>query len=104
MTKQTRREYVWGRLSGIYGPLWKPQQYNPREWDRALERLDTAHITRAIDSAIKEHKYPPNLAEFVQLAKQHAHGAHKLWKRQPEKPRNPEAARQALREIKKLVG
>lgn len=104
-------EQLFVRMSSIYGHLWSSRfasaamlEAAKAEWASALYGLHVDAVTRAINACAKRHKMPPTLPEFLALCKPEAAPYHKPAPKLLEAPRNPEIARAALAECRRILG
>lgn len=83
-------------------------EYNEtmQEWGIALFGLTAAQLKRGIDESIATLSWPPEIAEFIALAKnaskgwQHRGQAYKLHQRALPKPVDRKVGREALQGLK----
>lgn len=81
-------------------------QETMEEWGVALVDLSPDQIKRGIELSIKTLAWPPEIAEFIDLAKSknnnwhHSGGAYKPFQKALPKPRNVELARSAIAGLK----
>lgn len=71
----TRAEYVWARMSMLFGPTWTsfygddPRGAGAVEWRAALADLSRAQIDTGVDACRREAgQFPPNVGRFRMLA------------------------------------
>ncbi len=81
-----------------------------QEWGEALAELTGDEIKLGLYRCRKEKTWPPSIAEFIELAKprnpedwRHKGAAYRYFKRGLPKPRNKEAALEAIRGIKAVL-
>ena len=85
-------------------------EYNEtmREWGIALADLTPDQLKCGIEQSIKTLAWPPEIAEFIALAKgvggwEHKGGAYKLHQRALPKPIDRAAGRAALAELRRAL-
>jgi len=73
-----------------------------QEWGYALVDLSPEQVKRGIELSVKTMAWPPEIAEFIELATscQHAGQAYKPFRRSLPKPINRELAKSALAGIR----
>lgn len=108
-----RSVWFWAKMSEIYGGLWvKSFGKKPvRIWVKALAKFDDEQIKQGLGKCLKRKdatgkidKFPPNLAEFVQLCKPEiTHACHRAYIALPKPKSNYELARAELMKIRKFL-
>jgi len=85
-------------------------EYNEtmREWGVALADLTPTELKRGIELSIKTLAWPPEIAEFIELAKssggwEHRTGAYKSFRRALPKPVNRELGRSTLSALRGVL-
>jgi hypothetical protein len=109
VSKVTERVFV--RMQSIYGHLWSSQfksveilECAKREWDLSLRDLNVRQIGKAIELAKVECRMPPSLPSFLELANRaNLKGPHKPFATLPKPNSNPDVARAALDQLRKIV-
>jgi len=109
VSKVTERVFV--RMQSIYGHLWSSQfksveilECAKREWDLSLRDLNVRQIGKAIELAKVECRMPPSLPSFLELANRaNLKGPHKPFATLPKPKSNPDVARAALDQLRKIV-
>jgi len=108
VSKVTERVLV--RMQSIYGHLWSSQfksvellECAKREWDLSLKNLNTRDIGKGIELSKIECRMPPSLPTFLELCnRSNRTGAHKTFPPLPKPQSNPEVARAALAQLRKM--
>ena len=105
---------LFSRFEGIWGNAWTDKFRSERmmeialeEWAIGLYGLSGEHIKRGLDAARAHCKWPPSIAEFLDLALDRGNWEHKSEAYKPAqlalpKPRNPEIAKggfKAMRDV-----
>jgi len=104
------------RLQQIYGHRWSSQfgtgahvakahQAAKAEWAQSLDGIHVDAVAQALEAMKREYvDWPPTLPQFLQLCRPQSAPYHKPAPRLLEAPRNPEVARAALAECRRILG
>jgi len=113
MRPSNRDIWFWEKMTEIYGLLWvKNFGKQPlRVWAKALAKFDDKQIKTGLakclvrkDATGRIDKYPPNLAEFVQLCKTEPTPAcHKIYKALPKPKPNKERVKGIIAEVRQIL-
>jgi len=97
------------KLAAVYGNAWRNLYKNPdflafakKEWLQALAGFEEKMLYQALSNCLENHKFPPNIAEFLNCCK-HMSKKSVFFIPEDVKKASPEIAETQLQKLKDIL-